>query len=62
MFNDWTSINVFYPKFNGSQKFKNEFKIAMVATIAASLELAKIGEIKLKQEKEFGEILLKKRK
>ena len=32
----------------------------MVATIAASLELAKQGEIQLRQEKEFGEILLKK--
>ena len=42
--------------------FKNEIKIAMVSTIAASLELAKKGEINLKQEKEFGEILLKKRK
>ena len=62
LFKDWTSINAFYPKFNGAQKFKNEFKIAMVATIAASLELAKQGEIQLRQEKEFGEILLKKRK
>ena len=62
IFKDWTSINTFYPKFNGTQKFKNEIKIAMVSTIAASLELAKQGEINLKQEKEFGEILLKKRK
>ena len=30
--------------------------------LRASLELAKQGEINLKQEKEFGEILLKKRK
>ena len=62
LFKDWTSINTFYPKLKGTQKFKNEFKIAMVSTIAASLELAKQGEINLKQEKEFGEILLKKRK
>ena len=62
LFKDWTSINAFYPKFNATQKFKNEFKIAMVSTIAASLELAKQGEINLKQEKEFGDILLKKRK
>ena len=62
LFNDWTSINDFYPKFNGSQKFKNEFKIAIVATIAASLELARKGEIQLRQEKEFGNILLKKGK
>ena len=33
----------------------------MVSTIAASLELAKQGEINLKQEKEFGEIFLKKK-
>ena len=62
VFKDWTSINTFYPKFDKIQKFKNERKIAMVATIAASLELAKQGEINLKQEKEFGEIFLKKRK
>ncbi len=62
LFKDWTSINTFYPKLSGTQKLKNEFRIAMVSTIAASLELAKQGEINLKQEKEFGEILLKKRK
>ena len=61
-FKDWTSLNAFYPKLKGTQKFKNEFKIVMVATIAASLELAKEGEIQLRQEKEFGEILLKKSK
>ena len=61
LFKDWTSINTFYPKFKGTQKFKNEVKIGMVVTIAASLELAKQGEIKLRQEREFGEILLKKR-
>ena len=33
----------------------------MVATIAASLELAKQGEINLKQESEFSEIFLKKK-
>ena len=62
LFKDWTSINTFFPKFNGTQKFKNEYKIAMVSTIAASLELAKQGEINLKQDKEFGELFLKKRK
>ena len=62
LFKDWTSIDTFYPKFNRTQKFKNEIKIAIVSTIAASLELAKQGEINLKHEKEFGEILLKKRK
>ena len=61
-FKDWTPINNFYPKFKGSQKFKNEYRVAMVSTIAASLELAKNGEINLKQNKEFGKILLKKRK
>ena len=62
LFKDWTSINTFYPNFDRTQKFKNEYKIAMVSTIAASLELAKQGEINLKQEKEFGEVFLKKRK
>ena len=61
LFKDWTPINTFYPQFNGIQKYKNEFKIAIVSTIAASLELAKNGEISLKQDREFGEILLKKK-
>jgi segregation and condensation protein A len=61
-YKDWTPINTFFPKFSGTQIFKNEFKIAMISTISASLELAKQGEVNLKQEKEFGEILLKKRK
>ena len=61
LYKDWMPINNFYPKFNSSQKFKNEYKIAMVSTISASLELAKKGEINLKQEKEFGQILLKKK-
>ena len=54
-----TSTNAFYPKFNGTQKFKNEFKIAMVATIAASLELAKHRNT-IKTGKGVWEILLKK--
>ena len=33
----------------------------MVSIITAALELAKNGEINLKQDKEFGKILLKKR-
>ena len=28
LFKDWTSMNVFYPV-NGTQKFKNEYKIAV---------------------------------
>lgn len=62
LFKDWMPINAFYPKLNGTQKFKNEFRLAMAATLSASLELAKNGEINLKQDKEFGEILLKKEK
>ena len=34
----------------------------MVSTLSASLELAKQGEINIKQDKEFGDILLKKKK
>ena len=61
LFKDWTSINSFYPQFKGTEKFKNEYRVAMVSIIAAALELAKNGEINLKQDKEFGKILLKKR-
>ena len=62
IFKDWSSIINFYPKFKGAQKFRNEFKVAIVSTLAASLELAKQGEINIKQDKEFGDILLKKKK
>ena len=61
LFKDWTSINNFYPQFKGTKKSKNEYRVAMVSIIAAALELAKNGEINLKQDKEFGKILLKKR-
>ena len=62
LFKDWMPINSFYPQFNRDEKYKNEFRVAMASTIAAALELAKKGEINLKQDLEFGKILLKKRK
>ena len=60
-FKDWSSMNKFYPRLKSSQVYKNSIRIAMVSTIAATLELAKQGEISIKQEEEFGEIFLKKR-
>jgi len=60
-YRDWSPISNFYPKIKASENFKNSTRVAMVSTIAASLELAKQGEIFLKQEEEFGEIFLKKR-
>ena len=61
IFKNWSPISKFYPKLKASEKFKNSNRVAMVATIAASLELAKQGEINLKQESEFSEIFLKKK-
>ena len=61
-FKDWSPLSTFYPKLKDSQKIKNGSRVAMVAIIAASLELAKQGEISLKQEYEFGEIFLKKKR
>ncbi len=60
-FKDWSSMNKFYPRLKSSQVYKNSIRIAMVSTIAATLELAKQGEISIRQEEEFGEIFLKKR-
>ncbi len=60
-FKDWTPIIHFYPKYIKQEKYKNSNRIAMVSTIAASLELARKGEIDIKQDNEFGEIFLKKR-
>ena len=51
----------FYPKLTKSEKYKNSNRIALVSTVAATLELAKRGEILIKQDKEFGDIFLKKR-
>jgi segregation and condensation protein A len=62
MFKNWSPISKFYPKLKSSQKFKNSNRVAVASTIAASLELAKQGEINLKQDCEFSEIFLKKNK
>ena len=51
----------FYPIFEKSEKYKNSNRIALVSTVSATLELAKRGEILIKQDKEFGDIFLKKR-
>ena len=60
-FKDWSPMKKFYPKFTQSEKYKNSNRIALVSTVAATLELAKRGEILIKQDKEFGDIFLKKR-
>ncbi len=60
-FKDWSPMSSFYPELKNTKKYKNSRRIAMVSTIAASLELAKQGEISLKQDEEFGEIFLKKK-
>ena len=60
-FKDWSPMKKFYPKFTKSEKYKNSNRIALVSTVAATLELAKRGEILIKQDKEFGDIFLKKR-
>ena len=60
-FKDWSPIKSFYPEFTKAEKYKNSNRIALVSTVAATLELAKRGEILIKQDKEFGDIFLKKR-
>ena len=59
-FKDWGPISKFYPDIKQAKKFKKSLRIAMVSTISASLELAKQGEINIRQDIEFGEIFLKK--
>ncbi len=60
-FKDWSLIKNFYPELKKKKKYKNFNKIALASTVAASLDLAKRGEILIKQEKEFGDIFFKKR-
>ena len=60
-YKDWSPMKKFYPIFEKSEKYKNSNRIALVSTVSATLELAKRGEILIKQDKEFGDIFLKKR-
>ncbi len=61
LYKDWKSLSSFYPKYNNTEVYKNINRIAMASTMAASLELAKQGEINIKQSKEFGDIFIKKK-
>ncbi len=58
---DWFSLTQALPKFSEVGKEKKAYKIAFITTVAASLELAKRGEIYIKQGEECGEILLKRK-
>ena len=57
----WFSINEVLPKIEEIKKGKKSKKIAFITTVAASLELARIGKILIKQTKECGEIFMKKK-
>lgn len=60
-FKGWSIIKFFYPTFKRDEKHRKLNRIALAITIAASLDLAKRGEIFIKQDKEFGDIFLKKK-
>ena len=60
-FRTWFSISEILPKTKEIGKEKKSLKIAFVTTIAASLELAKRGKILLKQDKENGKILMRRK-
>ena len=58
---DWFSLTQTLPQLSEVGKEKKSIKIAFVTTVAASLELAKRGEIYIKQNEECGEIFLKRK-
>ena len=58
---EWFSINETLPKLGELSKEKNSLKIAFITTVAASLELAKRGEVIIKQKNECGEIFMKRK-
>ena len=58
---DWFSLTQTLPQFSEVGKEKKSLKIAFITTVAASLELAKRGEIYIKQNEECGEIFLKRK-
>ena len=61
MFTEWANIQGCLPTVEEVGNDKDSFRIAFISTISASLELVKNGEIYIKQNKEFGDIFLKKR-
>ena len=54
---DWTSLDRFLPDVLGSPL---ERRAALASTLVASLELARGGELRLRQEQEFGPILVRR--
>ena len=60
-FKDWFALTETLPEAGEVGKEKKSFKIAFITTVAASLELAKRGEIYIKQSEECGEIFLKRK-
>ena len=60
-FIDWFTLSEILPETSEIGKGKKAFKIDFITTIAAALELAKRGEIYIKQDEECGEIFLKKK-
>ena len=59
---NWHAFKSCIPSFKEVDNTNLSIKIAWATTLAASLELAKNGDIELKQEKSFGKILLRKLK
>ena len=60
-FTEWSNIEECLPSSEEIGNDHQSFRVAFISTIAASLELVKNGEISIKQNKEFGDIFLKKR-
>ena len=54
---DWTSLDRFLPDVLGSPL---EWRAALASTLLASLELARGGELRLRQERDFGPILVRR--
>jgi segregation and condensation protein A len=54
---DWTSLDRFLPDVLGSPL---ERRAALASTLVASLEMARGGGIRLRQEHEFGPILVRR--
>ena len=59
-FKDWVSVQTCITKFNNGPDKRKKVKFALISILSASLELAKSGEIIIKQEKEFSEIFFKR--
>ena len=60
-FKDWSSIKNYMPKFSNNIEKKQKFRATLISMISASLEMAKSGELKIKQDKQFSEIFLKRK-